>query len=68
MTPAKINVHEPTAVKRDTSDQKIVEAGQTGTDPEKALETARCKGMTKGEARAAPTGNEFEQGVIDTNK
>ncbi len=28
MTPAKIKEHEPTAVKRDPSDQKIVEPGQ----------------------------------------
>jgi len=27
MTPAKIKEHEPTAVKRDPSDQKIVEPG-----------------------------------------
>ena len=30
MTPAKIKEHEPTAVKRDPSDQKIVEPGQHG--------------------------------------
>ena len=33
MTPAKIKEHEPTAVRRDSSDQKIVEPGQTGTNP-----------------------------------
>jgi len=31
MTPAKINAGEPTAVKRDSSDQTITEQGQTGT-------------------------------------
>jgi hypothetical protein len=68
MTPAKIEEHEPTAVKRDPSDQKIVESGQTGTDPEKAREIARSKGMAKGEAGAAPTGDEYEQGAAGTNK
>src|SRR5919106_6112302 len=34
MTPAKIKEHEPTAVKRDPSDQKIAGPGQTGTSPE----------------------------------
>ncbi len=38
MTPAKINAGEPTAVKRDSSDQKITEQGQTGTENEKASE------------------------------
>src|SRR5215207_7230615 len=45
MTPAKIKEHEPTAVRRDSSDQKIVEPGQTGTNPEEAAEIARKKGM-----------------------
>jgi hypothetical protein len=31
MSPAKIKEHEPTAVRRDPSDQKIAEGGQTGT-------------------------------------
>ena len=30
MSPAKIKEHEPTAVKRDASDQRIVEPGQQG--------------------------------------
>ncbi|HKR73510.1 MAG TPA: hypothetical protein VJR94_05300, partial [Candidatus Nitrosocosmicus sp.] len=30
MTPAKINAGEPTAVKRDPSDQKITSSGETG--------------------------------------
>ncbi len=47
MTPAKINEHEPTAVKRDPSDQKITEPGQTGTDDENAKEQLRKRGMTK---------------------
>ena len=68
MTPAKIKEHEPTAVKRDPSDQNIVESGQTGTNPEEARETARSKGMAKGTAGAAPTGDEYEQGAAGTNK
>ncbi|MGN6623172.1 MAG: hypothetical protein ACTHKK_03430 [Candidatus Nitrosocosmicus sp.] len=31
MTPAKINAGEPTAVKRDPSDQQNTKQGQTGT-------------------------------------
>ncbi len=68
MTPAKIKEHEPTAVKRDPSDQKIVESGEVGKNPEQAREIARSKGMAKGEAGAAPTGDEYEQGVAGTNK
>ena len=68
MTPAKINEHEPTAVQRDSSDQKIVEKGQEGTDRERAKEIARSKGMAKGTAGAAPTINEYEQGAAGTNK
>jgi hypothetical protein len=47
MTPAKINEHEPTAVKRDPNDQRITEPGQTGTDSEKAREELRKRGMTQ---------------------
>ncbi|MBA2267977.1 MAG: hypothetical protein H0X03_07800 [Nitrosopumilus sp.] len=47
MTPAKINAGEPTAVKRDPSDQQITSEGQTGTNTEKASEEYRKKGMTK---------------------
>ncbi|MBA3283473.1 MAG: hypothetical protein H0U27_00235 [Nitrosopumilus sp.] len=47
MTPAKIKEHEPTAVKRDPSDQKITQPGQTGTDDEKTREQLRRSGMTK---------------------
>jgi hypothetical protein len=36
MSPAKIKEHEPTAVKRDPSDQKIVEPGQEAANPEVA--------------------------------
>ena len=68
MTPAKIKEHEPTAVRRDSSDQKIVEPGQTGTNPEEAAETARKKGMAKGTAGAAETGSEYEQGAAGSNK
>src|ERR671913_208132 len=68
MTPAKIKEHEPTAVRRDSSDQKIVEPGQTGTNPEEAAEIARKKGMAKGTAGAAETGTEYEQGAAGSNK
>lgn len=47
MTPAEINEHEPTAVKRDPNDQIITSGGQTGTDTEKATEQYRKRGMTK---------------------
>jgi hypothetical protein len=67
MTPAKIKEHEPTAVKREM-EEKITEPGQTGTDPEKAREIARTKGMAKGEAGAAETGDEYEQGAAGANK
>jgi hypothetical protein len=68
MTPAKIKEHEPTAVKRAMDDQKIVEEGKTGKNPEEAREIARSKGMAKGTAGAAPTGSEYEQGAAGTNK
>ncbi|MGD9533860.1 MAG: hypothetical protein AB7V56_08840 [Candidatus Nitrosocosmicus sp.] len=47
MTPAKINEGEPTAVKRDSSDQNITSEGQTGTNTPEAEEQYRKKGMTK---------------------
>ena len=68
MTPAKIKEHEPTAVRRESGDQKIVEPGQTGTNPEEAAEIARKKGMAKGTAGAAETGSEYEQGAAGSNK
>ena len=68
MTPAKIKEHEPTAVRRDSGDQKIVEPGQTGSNPEEAAEIARKKGMAKGTAGAAETGSEYEQGAAGSNK
>ena len=67
MSPEKINEHEPMAVKRDASDQTITEQGQTGKNPEEAREIGRSKGMAKGEAGAAPTGDEYEQGAAGTN-
>jgi len=60
MTPAKIKEHEPTAVKREMT-EKIVERGQTGTNPQEAAEIAKKKGMAKGTAGAAETG--IEQGA-----
>jgi hypothetical protein len=69
MSPAKIKEHEPTAVKRDPSDQKIVEPGQQGsTSSDEAREKARRSGMTKGTAGADETGSEYEQGAAGTNK
>src|SRR5918992_5377148 len=69
MTPAKIKEHEPTAVKRDPSVQKIVESGQQGgTSPEEAREKARRSGMTKGIAGSDETGSDYEQGAAGTNK
>ena len=67
MTPAKIKEHEPTAVKREM-DENITEAGQTGTSPEEAREIARRKGMAKGTAGAAETGDQYEQGAAGSNK
>jgi hypothetical protein len=47
MTPAKLNTGEPTAVKRDPSDQQITSEGQTGTETPEAQEEYRKRGMTK---------------------
>jgi len=47
MTPSKLKEHEPTAVRRDPTDQKIIEEGQTGTDTEQANEQLRKRGITK---------------------
>ena len=52
MSPAKIKQHEPTAVRRDPNDQKIVESGQESGNAEDAKEKARRSGMTKGTAGA----------------
>ena len=67
MSPAKIKQHEPTAVSRDPSDQKIAEGGQTGSSQD-AAEKARRSGMTKGTAGASETGSEYEQGAAGSNK
>jgi hypothetical protein len=63
---AKIKEHEPTAVKRDSSDQNIGETGSSNS--EEPRERARRSGMTKGTAGAAETGDEYEQGAAGTNK
>jgi hypothetical protein len=55
MTPAKLNAGEPTAVKRDPSDQKITSEGQTGTNTETAAEQYRKRGMTKVESDSSNT-------------
>ena len=47
MTPAKLRVEGPTAVKRDPNDQTITSEGQTGTDTTEAQEQYRKRGMTK---------------------
>jgi hypothetical protein len=65
MTPAKGKEHELTVVKRDPSDQKIVEPGQVGTNPEEAAERARRSGMTKRTAGVTETGDKSEQGTAN---
>ena len=57
MTPAKIKEHEPTAVKREMT-ENITEPGQAGTNPQEAAERARRSGMTKGTASASQTESE----------
>lgn len=57
MTPAKIKEHEPTAVKRDMT-ENITDPGQAGTNPQEAAERARRSGMTKGTAGASQTESE----------
>jgi hypothetical protein len=64
MTPAKIKEHEPTAVKREMTEN----IGEGGSSPDEAAEIARKKGMAKGTAGAAETGSEYEQGAAGTNK
>jgi hypothetical protein len=68
MSPAKIKQHEPTAVRRDPSEVKIVEPGRQSTSSQDAAEKARRSGMTKGTAGAADTGSEYEQGAAGSNK
>jgi hypothetical protein len=68
MSPAKIKQHEPTAVKRDPSEVKIVEPGKQSTSSQDAAEKARRSGMAKGTAGAADTGSEYEQGAAGSNK
>ena len=70
MTPAKIKEYEPTAVKREMT-ENITESGQAGTNPQDAVEKARRSGITKGTARrsgitkgtagATQTGSDLEQ-------
>ncbi len=55
MTPAKLNTGEPTAVKRDPSDQKITSEGQTGTNTDTAAEQYRKRGMTKVDSDSSNT-------------
>jgi hypothetical protein len=51
MTPAKIKEHEPTAVKREMT-ENITESDKVGRNPQDAAERARRSGMTKGTAGA----------------
>lgn len=67
MTPAKIKEHEPTAVRREMT-ENITEPREVGTDPQTAAEKARKSGMTKGTAGAGQTGDEYEQGSAGTNQ
>jgi hypothetical protein len=67
MTPAKEKEHEPTAVKREMT-EKITEPSQRGANPEEAREIARSKGMAKGTAGAAESGDQYEQGAAGSNK
>jgi hypothetical protein len=67
MTPAKIKEHEPTAVKREMTED-IVDSGKEVLNPEAAKERARRSGMAKGTAGAAETGSEYEQGAAGANK
>ncbi len=55
MTPSKINEHEPTAVKRDPSDQTITSGGLTGTNTPEAQEEYRKRGMTKVDTESSDT-------------
>ncbi len=55
MTPAKLNTGEPTAVKRDPSDQKITSEGQTGTNTDTAAEQYRKRGMTQVDSDSSNT-------------
>jgi hypothetical protein len=47
ITSSKSREHEPTAVKRESRDQKIVEPDQTGTDTEEAKEEYRKQGLSE---------------------
>ncbi len=67
MSPAKIREHEPTAVKREMT-ENITDSGQVGTNPQDAAERARRNGMTKGTASAGETGSDYEQGTAGANQ
>jgi hypothetical protein len=67
MSPEKIRQHEPTAVKREMTEE-ITSPSEAGGNPEEARETAKKKGMAKGTAGASETGSEYEQGAAGTNK
>jgi hypothetical protein len=67
MSPEKIRQHEPTAVKREMADE-ITSSGEAAGSPEEAREIARTKGIAKGTAGAAPTGDEYDQRAAGTNK
>jgi hypothetical protein len=67
MSPEKIRQHEPTAVKREMTEE-ITSPGEVEGNPEEAREIARKKGMAKGTAGAAEIGSDYEQGSAGTNK
>ncbi|HYF99834.1 MAG TPA: hypothetical protein VD815_07065 [Candidatus Saccharimonadales bacterium] len=62
MTPAKLNIEGPTAVKRDPNDQKITSEGQTGTNTPEAQEEYRKRGMTKVDTESSDTNQSSSTG------
>lgn len=58
MTPAKLNIEGPTAVRRDPNDQKITSEGQTGTNTPEAQEEYRKRGMTKVDTESSSDTNQ----------
>lgn len=63
MSPAKIKEHEPTAVRREMS-ENITQGGKRATNHEEAKEIARKSGMAKGTAGAEETDNGYENDSI----
>jgi hypothetical protein len=59
MSPSKIKEHEPTAVKREMT-ENITQGGKRATNSEEAKEIARRSGMAKGTVGAEETSEESE--------